>query len=313
MYFPYLRGRQFEMIALREYAAQKGEKNNIIPIIEPVKNTFNTMKRALAIMSEHNVKYAIILNPCVGDIAKDKTMTIERSTDFIMESLSAELQDTSRWFPTYILTDNYSEILSQINNNDFNNVMIICSDSTDVNNADFVSLVGSERVNYIVSEENRKLKSLYNETKKIIRLDDKYKPEKRNKDYLVKQEEKFTEEHLYYTEEGYYGFSDYTVLSNEFKEGGSLPYAVVIHLTYQKDNEVWISHFTSETNDDQSNIQGKFAEALAKAVEFLKTTGLSNSSITELKEYYSLHKYPGLGVLKKIAVKNHLELMNSLI
>ena len=34
MYFPYLRGRQFELIALREYAQQRGDSNNIIPIIE---------------------------------------------------------------------------------------------------------------------------------------------------------------------------------------------------------------------------------------------------------------------------------------
>ena len=37
MYFPYLRGRQFELLALRELANQKLLGEHIIPIIEPVK------------------------------------------------------------------------------------------------------------------------------------------------------------------------------------------------------------------------------------------------------------------------------------
>ncbi|MBT4709725.1 MAG: sce7725 family protein [Flavobacteriaceae bacterium] len=42
MYYPYLRARQFELIALREYAQQRGNNNLITPIIEPVKKTFNS-------------------------------------------------------------------------------------------------------------------------------------------------------------------------------------------------------------------------------------------------------------------------------
>ena len=34
MYFPYLRGRQFELIALRELVERKKIGQNIIPIIE---------------------------------------------------------------------------------------------------------------------------------------------------------------------------------------------------------------------------------------------------------------------------------------
>lgn len=37
MYFPYLRGRQFELNALREFATEIGELDNLLPIIEPVK------------------------------------------------------------------------------------------------------------------------------------------------------------------------------------------------------------------------------------------------------------------------------------
>jgi len=72
MYYPYLRGRQFELIALREYALQRGDNNNIIPIIEPVKKTFNSMKLALPKLIEGDVKFALIINPQVGEIINTK-------------------------------------------------------------------------------------------------------------------------------------------------------------------------------------------------------------------------------------------------
>ena len=47
MYFPYFRGRQYELIALRELLDNPNYSQNIIPIIEPVKASptlFNTIE-----------------------------------------------------------------------------------------------------------------------------------------------------------------------------------------------------------------------------------------------------------------------------
>lgn len=68
MYYPYLRGRQFELIALREFALNHGDNSNVTPIIEPVKIKFNNMKLAIPKLIEGNVKFALILNPLVGEI-----------------------------------------------------------------------------------------------------------------------------------------------------------------------------------------------------------------------------------------------------
>lgn len=37
MYFPYLRGRQYELLALRELVSRGLISNKVIPIVEPVK------------------------------------------------------------------------------------------------------------------------------------------------------------------------------------------------------------------------------------------------------------------------------------
>ena len=44
MYFPYLRGRQFELIALRDLVEKGVLSDKIIPIIEPVKLSSTLIK-----------------------------------------------------------------------------------------------------------------------------------------------------------------------------------------------------------------------------------------------------------------------------
>ncbi len=307
MYYPYLRGRQFELIALREFALQHGDNNNVIPIIEPVRKTFNSMKLAIPKLIEGNVKFALILNPHVGEIKKN----IHKITDELMD----ELADNSKWIPTFIVTNNYNEVISLIDEFSYEDVMLICSEITDSSSEDFGRLIFSQTVKYIVSKENRTLKrKLRGKGKLLIRLDDNFKAQKRNSDYLSIPEEKFSEEHLFYHEDGYTGFSDYTVLISDFIEGGRTPYAVAIHLSYKKDNkEVWVKHFTSLSNDDNANIQGKFAETAEKAVLFLNENGIYNEATNELRKYYNEKKYPGLGMVKKISIKNHIELINEII
>lgn len=306
MYYPYLRGRQFELIALREYSKQNTLNNKIVPIIEPVKKTFNSLKLALTELNTNSNQFALVLNPQVGEI---------KEFSQIIDELQEQLDVSKVWMPTFIIKNNYRDVVKIIDDMDYNDVMLICSDSTDTTNSEFKSLLFLDKVKYIVSKENRTLKRLLRgKGKNIIRLDDNFMVQRRNKDYLDIPEEKFSEEHLYYKEDGYYGFSDYTLIESEFKEGGAPPYAVSIHLSYQKSNdEIWMRHFTSISNDDQANIQGKFAEATAKAVNFIDDNKIENNATIELKNYFDLKKYPGLGIVKKITIKNHLELVNKII
>lgn len=151
------------------------------------------------------------------------------------------------------------------------------------------------------------------ENKKIIRLDSCFVEQPRNIDYLNIPEDKFTEEHRFYLEDHFYGISDYTALPKDFIDGGMLPYAVAIHMTYEKNHdEIYVRHFVSDTNDDQSNIQRKFFEATTKVKDFFagrdKTT-----AINELIQLLDDEKYPGLGIIKKLSIQNHIELMNRIL
>lgn len=66
MYFPYLRGRQFELIALRELLESERIGQEIIPIIEPVKPSA-TLLKTLECFVNHDREIAVVFNPAVGD------------------------------------------------------------------------------------------------------------------------------------------------------------------------------------------------------------------------------------------------------
>lgn len=65
MYFPFLRGRQFELIALRELLENDLLGNNIIPIIEPVKLSSSLLK-TVELFNKKNHKLVFVQNPSVG-------------------------------------------------------------------------------------------------------------------------------------------------------------------------------------------------------------------------------------------------------
>ena len=70
MYFPILRGRQFELLALRECVKENVLSNQIIPIVEPVKVS-STYIKTIDSFIEAKKPIAVIRNPQVGSWSKE--------------------------------------------------------------------------------------------------------------------------------------------------------------------------------------------------------------------------------------------------
>jgi len=131
---------------------------------------------------------------------------------------------------------------------------------------------------------------------------------------LITPEEFFSDDHLFYEEDGFVGFSDYLTIGDDYAESGWLPYAVAIHFTYKKENsQIWIKHFVSDSNSDTTDVAGKFGEALEKLIEFIDEEGIDTEAADEFRELHTNGHYPGLGSLKKLSIKNHLELLYNLL
>lgn len=308
MYYPFLRARQFELIALRELATEGATQGVIVPILEPVKETHTNLKLAHKVFQEKGQSAYLVVNPKFGDLAGDRQFYIE-----YIAALNYEV-----FLPAFHYRNNAGYINQSIEQFGLTNCMLICENDIEGDDANFKAIAELAGVSHITVNDpgrNRSLNRYIRGLQKgFIRLDDLFEKKDRNSDFLDILEHRFSEEHIHYSAEGFEGFSDYTVLPSEFIEGGSTPRAVVIHLTYLNTlNEIWIRHFTSETNDSIANVQGKFSEAAAKAVRYCRQNGLSNSAITELETYFDTEHYPGLGTVKKLSIKNHLLVLSDFL
>jgi hypothetical protein len=301
MYYPFLRAKRFELSLLKELVTDGVMDDVTVPVLEPINGVDNSLKSANEFFTKNDFHPYLIINP------KFKKLNDGVITDFLEHYWANQI---GCFNPAFIYNDNEKYIYNLIGKYDLTNVMLILLDNF-TDNKELRDLCLNSSVSHIMllnSENNINLSRFIRETGKIsIRLDDMFQKMNANAEYLPIQAKKFTEHHKYFGEQGFDGFSDFTVLPKLWVDGGQSPYAIVIHLTYiGVNNEIWIRHFTSETNHSSENPQGKFAEAARKATSFCEKNNINNSAIKILNEYYSKNLYPGLGMIKKISIKNHL-------
>lgn len=312
MYYPFLRGKQFELIALREFSGENVGQKNIVPVIEPVRNSLGQLSLTISELLKCKSSFALILNPCRGDYSHP---TIKFDA---LNKIGVLLENKDMWMPAFIYQHGAaSHILDMVSEYGFKDTMIIFPTCVSMDDEEAWDLINNENVHYVLnsfgSSIARRLKNQLFETgKKIVRLDDCFKRQSTNENYAYAVDELFSEEFYYYREDGFSGFSDYTLLPGEFIEGGMLPKVVAIHLSYQKEeDQIYVHHFLSDSKNGKNDIKNEFVEA-AQKVEPFWSEYARTSAINELIFRAHDESYPGLGYLKKLSIKNHLELVSKI-
>ncbi len=313
MYYPYLRGKQFELKALRDYSLENKNEDKILPIIEPVNQSTNVLSLAIDQLKSNGMLFSMIMNPNDGDF-RHKTVS------FDILSLKPDLKENKGvWIPAYLYQGDPSRLDKEITDSPWDEVILVFKTCADVDNLDVAALISNAKVKTVVNNfgktvSRRVKRAIKDLGKSLVCFEDCFVNKKRNADYLNDVDEPFSEMFYYWKDEGFDGFGDYTALPSEYAEGGMLPYALAIHLTYRKaEDQIYVHHFVSDNNFDQSNIKGKFYEAASKIEPFFERR-IHTASVDELiSKANNPDGYPGLGYLKKLSVKNHLELIKQVI
>jgi hypothetical protein len=308
MYFPYLRGKQFELIALRELSALMSSKSDkISPIIEPVKDS-STLRSTLKELVEKNINFNFIINPRVGGFIN--------SFDKLIEILEENLNGYTN-FQISIIVDKttqqgIAELLEFTNQITINHNGYTLIHNSEIGENSIEQLNANLEVKYNLiyfSKTSRRYYREFNQDTRVS-LDDYFRKLDRNADYLQVPVSDFSEEYKYYTDDNFVGFSDFLTIGDIYSESGFLPRAVAIHLSYIDQEKIKIRHFTSDSNQDSSDIGGKFAEALKKLITWCNESNITETEgIRDFKELYSRGHFPGLGSIKKISTINHIELV----
>lgn len=307
MYFPYLRGRQFELIALRELLEGKRISEKVIPIIEPVKPS-STLLKTLETFVKNDREIAVVFNPTVGDFAK-KLKEMREEDSKVANELYDLLTQNDKVIKSYIMDRG---ILSEIKSEASKNKYLIINLNRDCLD-DFLDAYEDTLPRFTLIPDDRAFRRVIPDSK--VLFEDNFNKQSRNIDYIDNQDEFFSDSHLYYQNENYVGFADYSVVGEEFNESGFAPVAVVIHVVYfDKKKELRIHHFVSDSNEGIEDPGGKFGEALEKLVYWCDENNVQNTlGLQGFYDCYSSGKYPGLGTVKKYSIMHHIELVSNFL
>lgn len=283
MYYPYFRGKQFDLLALKTMVEEKRLSKSIVPIIEPVKNSA-TLKNTIETFEKHQQSYYLISNPQAGDfLTPEGPSTIKK--------LSSR---NARIFDGVTETESSKEKLLIVPNGNL------------LGPDDFLETT----IPTIVPLEFRVLKKvkapLILSTDPFTRI--------RNSFYEEVPDEFFSGDYLTYQARGFQGFSDFTIDSRIYYEQGYPAKILVLHLIYSTDQGIRIHHFTSPELPE-ADMKARFLAMMGDIKENCSrywpkgpTAGLSL-----LLQAAAADGFPGLGVMRKAMVMHHLEIMGRVL
>ena len=309
MYHPYLRGKQNELILLRENTKLLKEAN-MVPIIEPVKSTLAPLIKTIENLKKDNVPFILIVNPRNGDF-KNNPLPL------FSELIDITLIDYNNFCLGYLVDSQSSliDIKSFLDDNKDKSIAFIHN-------------------GYPKAKELSELLNSFVNIKKHIFLDDKvlYRKQfnkeniqrvlikdgftkKTNREYS--EDEPFSELHLIYKDEyNMDGFGDFLIVGDEYSETGGPAYAIALHLTYLNEDSVMnIKHFISDRTNTPTDPAGKFIEALNKLINEVDQNNLiyKSEAYKQYKVFYEKGHFPGLGIAKKLSMQHHLEILAKFI
>lgn len=312
MYYPYLRGKKEELLAIKSLLERDKLSEKIIPIVEPVSLT-STLVSTLQLFCEKERIIFVIQNPNVGTF-EDDLEAAELREDYVDDEEKRKVE----------LAHGYKVRYENIIKSKF--IKYIACVGTKYGNKDISDdkewgIVFDDEGSVIeYSNENQKKISTYfvpttdyrdTFSSQLVLIADKFNKKATNNEYISCPTEFFSKDHLNYKKHGYNGFSDYSIIGKDYVEGGFLPYTIVLHIVHFNNNKyLQIDHFTSDSNKDYKNQAGKFAEAAKKLYDWSNVQKeMSTVGLSELLNYYLKKTFPGLGMIKRLTLMHHLEIV----
>lgn len=306
MYYPYFRGKQYDLIAIRENA-ELFAKSKFVPIIEPVKAVLSSLKRALTDLDDAHAELVLIVNPINGDHYSNP--------EAICQLLKVDLENHSNISPGILLTENMTvdEIVGICSIHQSRLVTLIHAGFTDARALALKLATDGTKIRHVFFEQHcGKLYRKHFDGSTRVLLRDGFKRQTANRLYSD-QAEFFSDLHVTFPDENMQGFGDFLTVGDEYSETGGPAYSVAIHLTFidsNNDDVMYVHHFKSDRNDTPTDPAGKFAEALKKLVEEVTSSNTKVFRSKAVIEFIDLHTrghFPGLGHVKKLSMNHHIE------
>lgn len=300
IYYPYFGGRMYDLLALKELVEQEDLSSKIVPIIEPVRDSKELQQTVRTFISKKQ-PFSVIANPQVSlyGLNDTKIYPVPKVTDLDFYHPSAIL--AADFNSDFVKTRNQQQSLLIMKNHE----LLKAYQKTRV----------LQTVDKVLIPDVARMKRLV-KTDKSVSLTDPMTFVRHVEDYGLLNDE-FFEPASWYHQIDFNGFSDYSMIGHVYFDKGMPSRAIALHLIYAtKEGNLRIHHFVSDSNQTMGGQKQKFFEALGKMVPWVDENikGLNlTPAVQQLLNYYQGEKFPGLGIVKKLSLMHHLQLMNRLL
>jgi hypothetical protein len=303
MYHPYFRGKQYELITIREQAPTLMTAG-FCPIIEPVREALSGLEKALNAVVEVDGKAIVIVNPHHGDLSGAGEQVTALLKQFLgSPGISAGILLEQKMTP--------DQVIESYKAHEAHKPVLIHAGFVEAKTlGEKLGEQTKENSHVFFEAFSGKLYQKHFKGAHKVLLRDGFQ-RMRNRDYPLV--EHFSDLHATFTDEGMDGFGDFLIVGDDYSETGGPAYAVTIHLTFidpDQDDSMLIYHFKSKRQDTPTDPAGKFAEALAEMMKKLnspKTKVLETSAVREFRTLHEQRHFPGLGYVKKLSMNHHIE------
>jgi len=309
MYHSYLRGKQFELLSIRN-SIEKIAEANLIPIIEPVRESQRDIIKCVDVLRDARAEYIIIVNPQCGELESNQLNSDLLIQAIINSDPEVELGfivddgTTINQVTTFIATYQNQKI-SIIHAGRFNDVNLLKSTLNNVRQFN--------KHIFVESTNSNSYRNQFSGSRRVL-IKDGFNRRVRNADYANHSVEFYSDLHSTYTDLGYQGYGDFSIVGDHFSEGGGQAITAALHITYKdSESEIYIKHFLSEPRTVAEDVPILLEEALGKLETFLEDNPLIldwSISCRDLMEIYNDGCKTNLANIKKLTLSHHFELMH---
>jgi hypothetical protein len=308
MYFPYLRGKQFELEALLE--VNPNVYQNTLPILEPINLTRSNLGLYTRLTNQ-NVPIILIVNPYYP---RNNTLTTASVQNLIDNQLSSH-NSLSLGFiidQRFDLTELNLFLTSNANRN---KALIFRSNPIPADLNNIQNSVSTYQVDYLIFDDTKttsRTRAAFGSHSQLVLLTDGFQRQDRNADYPLSSS--FSSNYDTWQLDGWFGIGDYLTIGDNFREGGGQAYVISLHITVHTSSGLVTHHFSSTIYPTSTAFPAdKFAEANNLLYNSAHLVGLNSTGLTLYRNWYTSLHNPQLGAAKKASIMHHIELISSLI
>lgn len=303
-YFPFFRGKQNELLALKSLASKIAESEKIIPIVEPV-NWNSTTQGAIREFLDSAMRFLLICNPAKGEFSADHAGLTKK----IVES---GLMSSRDWTPALrVDTATQAGEVKRFREK-YSSFRVAFIYDGRPRRSTALDQIQKARVAHHVFMGNRVDRDYVHSipAKKRVIIEERFRRQARNAEYP--DIELFTDRNTRAGNPRDIDFGDFSIVGDYYTKTGGPAHAVALHHVHFDRNSsmLLVTHFKSDRRHAAVDTSGKTFEALDHLVTGLRRRRPSNTSACrEYRELHAVQRFRGLGYMKRLAIKHHLEVI----